>query len=51
MTGVLVVEDQQELAAGLEAAIGTQPDIESLGTAGTVGAALERWPGMSPMSS
>jgi DNA-binding NarL/FixJ family response regulator len=48
MTGVLVVEDQQELAAGLEAAIGTQPDIESLGTAGTVGAALEKMAGHVP---
>jgi DNA-binding NarL/FixJ family response regulator len=48
MTGVLVVEDQQELAAGLEAAIETQPDIESLGTVGTVGAALEKMAGHVP---
>lgn len=40
MTGVLVVEDQQVLAAALEIAIGTQPDMDCVGTAATVEAAL-----------
>jgi len=42
MTGVLIVEDQQALASALEVAIGTQPDLECLGAAGTVDDALER---------
>jgi DNA-binding NarL/FixJ family response regulator len=40
MTGVLVVEDQQVLASALEVAIGTQPDLDCLGTAATVDDAL-----------
>jgi DNA-binding NarL/FixJ family response regulator len=40
MTGVLIVEDQQALASALEVAIGTQPDLECLGAAGTVDDAL-----------
>jgi DNA-binding NarL/FixJ family response regulator len=40
MTGVLVVEDQQVLAAALEIAIGTQPDMDCVGTAATVEDAL-----------
>ncbi|HEX6931781.1 MAG TPA: response regulator transcription factor [Streptosporangiaceae bacterium] len=40
MTGVLVVEDQQVLAAALEIAIGTQPDLDCVGTAATVEDAL-----------
>jgi DNA-binding NarL/FixJ family response regulator len=42
MTGVLIVEDQQALASALEVAIGTQPDLECLGAAGTVDDALEQ---------
>ena len=42
MTGVLVVEDQQVLAAALEIAIGTQPDMDCVGTASTVEDALAR---------
>jgi DNA-binding NarL/FixJ family response regulator len=48
MTGVLIVEDQQVLASALEIAIGTQPDMECVGTAATVDDALAqvavRWP-------
>jgi DNA-binding NarL/FixJ family response regulator len=40
MTAVLVVEDQQALASALEVAIGAQPDLECLGSAGTVDDAL-----------
>lgn len=40
MTGVLVVEDQQVLASALEIAIGTQPDMDCVGTAATVDDAL-----------
>ena len=40
MTGVLVVEDQQVLAAALEIAIDTQPDMDCVGTAATVQDAL-----------
>ncbi len=40
MTGVLVVEDQQVLAAALEIAIGTQPDMDCVGTVATVQDAL-----------
>lgn len=42
MTGVLVVEDQQALASALEVAIGVQPDLDCVGTAGTVQDALEQ---------
>jgi DNA-binding NarL/FixJ family response regulator len=42
MTGVLVVEDQQVLASALEIAIGTQPDMDCVGTAATVDAALTK---------
>ncbi len=42
MTGVLVVEDQQVLASALEIAIGTQPDMDCVGTAATVEDALSR---------
>jgi DNA-binding NarL/FixJ family response regulator len=42
MTAVLVVEDQQALASALEVAIGAQPDLECLGSAGTVDDALEQ---------
>ncbi len=42
MTGVLVVEDQQVLAAALEIAIGTQPDMDCVGTTATVEDALAR---------
>ena len=41
MTAVLVVEDQQALASALGVAIGAQPDMECVGCAGTVEAALE----------
>jgi DNA-binding NarL/FixJ family response regulator len=48
MTGVLIVEDQQVLAAALEIAIGTQPDMDCVGTAATVDDALAQvavhWP-------
>jgi DNA-binding NarL/FixJ family response regulator len=48
MTGVLIVEDQQVLASALEIAIGTQPDMDCVGTAATVDEALAqvalRWP-------
>lgn len=48
MTGVLIVEDQQVLASALEIAIGTQPDMDCVGTAATVHEALSqvalRWP-------
>jgi DNA-binding NarL/FixJ family response regulator len=40
MTAVLVVEDQQSFASALEVAIGVQPDLECVGTAGTVDEAL-----------
>jgi DNA-binding NarL/FixJ family response regulator len=40
VTGVLVVEDQQVLASALEIAIGTQPDLECIGTAATVDDAM-----------
>jgi DNA-binding NarL/FixJ family response regulator len=40
MTGVLIVEDQQVLASALEIAIGTQPDMDCVGTAATVDHAL-----------
>lgn len=40
MTAVLVVEDQQSFASALEIAIGVQPDLECVGTAGTVDEAL-----------
>jgi DNA-binding NarL/FixJ family response regulator len=40
MTGVLIVEDQQVLASALEIAIGTQPDMDCVGTVGTVDDAL-----------
>ena len=40
MTGVLIVEDQQVLASALEIAIGTQPDMDCVGTATTVEEAL-----------
>jgi DNA-binding NarL/FixJ family response regulator len=40
VTGVLVVEDQQVLASALEIAIGTQPDLDCVGTAATVDDAL-----------
>lgn len=40
MTSVLVVEDQQVLASALEIAIGTQPDLDCVGTAATVDDAL-----------
>jgi DNA-binding NarL/FixJ family response regulator len=42
MTGVLVVEDQQVLASALEIAIGTQPDMDCVGIAATVDAALTK---------
>ena len=42
MTGVLVVEDQRALASALEFAIGAQPDLDCVGTAGTVQDALDR---------
>ena len=42
MTGVLVVEDQQVLASALEIAIETQPDMDCVGTAATVDAALTK---------
>ena len=42
MTAVLVVEDQQALASALEVAIGAQPDLECLGSAGTVSDALDQ---------
>ena len=42
MTAVLVVEDQQALASALEVAIGAQPDLECLGSAGTVDDALDQ---------
>ena len=42
MTAVLVVEDQQALASALEVAIAAQPDLECLGSAGTVDDALEQ---------
>ena len=42
MTAVLVVEDQHALASALEVAIGAQPDLECLGSAGTVDDALEQ---------
>src|SRR5215813_7123828 len=48
MTGVLIVEDQQVLASALEIAIGTQPDMDCVGTAATVDEALTKvalhWP-------
>jgi DNA-binding NarL/FixJ family response regulator len=40
MTDVLIVEDQQVLASALEIAIGTQPDMDCVGTAATVDEAL-----------
>ncbi|MDR2983595.1 MAG: response regulator, partial [Nocardiopsaceae bacterium] len=40
MTGVLIVEDQQVLASALEIAIGTQADLDCVGTAATVDQAL-----------
>jgi DNA-binding NarL/FixJ family response regulator len=40
MTAVLVVEDQQVLASALEIAIGAQPDLNCVGTAGSVDDAL-----------
>jgi DNA-binding NarL/FixJ family response regulator len=36
MTSVLVVENQQVLASALETAIGTQPDLDCVGTAVTI---------------
>ncbi len=48
MTGVLVVEDQRELASALEVAIDKQPDMNSEGAAGTVGEALEKIAGHVP---
>jgi DNA-binding NarL/FixJ family response regulator len=42
MTSVLVVEDQQVLASALEIAIGTQPDLDCVGTAATVDDALAK---------
>src|SRR5690242_14096194 len=42
MTGVLVVEDQQVLASALEIAIETQPDMDCVGTAATIDAALTK---------
>ncbi len=48
MTGVLIVEDQQALASALEVAIGAQPGLECVGTAGTVDAALARAAGQAP---
>lgn len=40
MTAVLVVEDQQSFASALEVAISVQPDLECVGTAGTVDEAV-----------
>src|SRR5258708_18228157 len=48
MTGVLVVEDQRELASALEVAIDKQTDMNSEGAAGTVGEALEKIAGHVP---
>ncbi len=48
MTGVLVVEDQQVLASALEIAIGTQPDMDCVGTAATVDDALSQVAGRRP---
>jgi DNA-binding NarL/FixJ family response regulator len=48
LTGVLIVEDQQALASALEVAIGAQPGLECVGTAGTVDAALARATGPAP---
>jgi len=40
MTGVLVVEDEEAMASALEIAIGTQPDLECVGTVTTIDDAL-----------
>lgn len=42
MTGVLLVVDEQVLASALEVAIGTEPDMDCVRAAGTVGEALEK---------
>ena len=48
MTSVLVVEDQQVLASALEIAIGTQPDLDCVGTAATVDEALAQMAARRP---
>ncbi len=48
MTSVLVVEDQQVLASALEIAIGTQPDLDCVGTAATVEDALAQMAARKP---
>ena len=48
MTSVLVVEDQQVLASALEIAIGTQPDLDCVGTAATVDDALAQMAACKP---
>ena len=48
MTSVLVVEDQQVLASALEIAIGTQPDLDCVGTAATVDDALAQMAARCP---
>ena len=48
MTRVLVVEDQQVLASALEIAIGTQPDLDCVGTAATVDDALAQMAAFKP---
>ena len=48
MTRVLVVEDQQVLASALEIAIGTQPDLDCVGTAATVDGALAQMAACKP---
>jgi DNA-binding NarL/FixJ family response regulator len=42
VTAVLVVEDERVLAAAVEVAIGSQPDMENVRSAGSVGEALEK---------
>ncbi|HEX9516533.1 MAG TPA: response regulator transcription factor [Streptosporangiaceae bacterium] len=42
MTGVLVVEDEPVLASVLEVPIRTEPDVDCVRAAGTVGEALEK---------
>jgi DNA-binding NarL/FixJ family response regulator len=48
VTSVLVVEDQQVLASALEIAIGTQPDLDCVGTAATVEDALAQMAACKP---
>jgi DNA-binding NarL/FixJ family response regulator len=48
VTSVLVVEDQQVLASALEIAIGTQPDLDCVGTAATVDDALAQMAAHQP---